>query len=744
MSHFIMRFCLLLLSMQLTLFAGETRLDINKLIFGNGGGFQDKLDWIELVSITSDGSYISKPLDLGSSDYIEREPDRVSQFPHIIPDYIYLDPDIFAEAGTTDKTYDLGQASTYSKGTLSGQINTLLVGDIARHFLSFRGDVIDAWTILPGVFDESAENTFKEGKLVMQDDEFVPGDLIMSRYNDGTSDKPILVYRGSVLKPDGSTETRLSIKEDTPPEVLYINGSIKVGDGFQLNGAAGIFANEPSINGDGTWTYNSWMKIAEKSIEIKYVSHELIVMATATFQTGSAGGTAMRIVARDADGGYVTDVDSGARFLQLDNSNNPSDIRFDGSYAQEFYNLGTSWSGTLNPSSADASIPRRYTFQVYIKDYDYGRSRVPSGRLNDLVIIGLPSSSPPASIANGDISRGVLENINSSIISPDPGNYLEKNKVVFQNGGSILDGESATVLKYPGGFKKFKATKINARNIYRLSVLEILGDYSAQSSITSKYSLFLGGEWYDPYLTANPSKTDDEIMGFTVSGLGNPMTYDDDNVTYNIQSWSMPSPNYEPAAGNETTLYIHSPLTVGRGNGLNVNYPAQGNGTNLTAVAVNMPMPVASPQNANTRLFVNGNLAFTGQYLGKYGRIYQEIASDASSISQTMTGFTPGTWNFIVIGNANMHYDGGASNQVHSIKTTLTPPSGSTFKKNSGNSEFSFDNYANRHYGFVSMYSEEISIQYSTDIVKAGVEASRTCKEVSVVILAIPKEIRID
>ena len=152
-----------------------------------------------------------------------------------------------------------------------------------------------------------------------------------------------------------------------------------------------------------------------------------------------------------------------------------------------------------------------------------------------------------------------------------------------------------------------------------------------------------------------------------------------------------------------------------------------------------MPPPAYSESNSNTTLFIDGNVAFTGNYQGQYGAMYQETCVNTTICSQEMQSFTPGIWNFLVIGNANMFH---AANAEKGIKTQLTLPNLST--KSSKKVIFSFDPWANAQYGFVSILSAEVSITSETDKVVASVIGDVACREMSVVILATPKEITVD
>ncbi|RAP38276.1 hypothetical protein DID80_02745 [Candidatus Marinamargulisbacteria bacterium SCGC AAA071-K20] len=712
-------------------FAGETRLDINRLIFGNGGGFYDKTEHMEVISIKDDGSYYSKVLDLGSSDYIERVPDRVTTLPHIIPDVIELPPTVYGEAGQK-YPFKLEEATSGEWGDL-GSINTLLVGDIARHFLAFRGDVMYAFSLLPGVFSDTA-NTFKQSKILFQSDDTSPGDMLFGQNNN----KPVVIYRGAVVLDDGSIERRLGIGEENPPEVFFVNGNLRVDNG-QINGAAGVFENTPTI-WTGSSTGSIWKRIASETLQIKYVGHNVIAMAVATFETFSAGGTAMKIVLKDYNGNAVPSGDDGyaIRFNNL--SNNPSEIKFDGSYSQKYYNLGTSWSGLLEAHSnaatgTDKSEERTYTFEVYMQDYQNRTSVNPSAYATDLMILGLPGATLPSDITSQPLSSSVLEIPDSSLINPDPGNYLERNKVVFKNGGSIIDGASAIVIKGPGGFKKFKATKLKAQNVYRMSVLEILKDRSAGGTAETKYSLFLGGGWADT-TNLTGAKFDREIMGFTVSGIvDTAMKYNNGTITYNIQAWH-PADHSPPSQDDVSTIHVRAPMSVGKSNGLTVSTP-DGSPIPKRAVAINMALPAYAPLNSNSTLFVNGNVAFTGNYEGKYGFIYSESKTSSALISQKMTGFTPGIWNILVISNANMN-----ATTLKGMYTRIILPNGTT--EDSKMSYYSFDPYANNRYGLVSMYSTEVAISSSTDIVTAQGIADQSCNDLSIVVLATPKEITIE
>jgi hypothetical protein len=732
-------------------FAGITRLDINKLVFGNGGGFLDRTDYMELLSIKDDGSYFSKTLDLGASDYIENVPDRVTVFPHIIPDTIEFNSLDFREAGPTN-SFTLGGSLTGSwpgsqLATL-GDRPTLVVGDLARHFLSLKGNSIDAWTILPGSVGVSP-NVFKESKLLFQTDETLPGDMIFGRFNN----KPVLVYRGSVfIEGSSNAEKRLGILADSPPEVFFVDGDLRITNG-QINGSAGIFKGADFVAVTDTYTEGPyWRMIAHSSISIKYVNHSVIAMAIATFKHyygGSTsrqgwGGAGMKIIIRDDDDGPVP-ASEPAHVLNDGHSPNPSEIQFDGSYSQQFYNLGTSWSGDLK-ASPTLGDTRTYTFELHMQDYQFAANPAYNKLTNsnayetNIVVLGLPSAPLPSAIAATSLDTNILDIPNSSIINPDSGNYLEKNLVVFKNGGYIADGSGSVVIRSSNGFKHFKATKLIAANVYRMSVLEAItnrfgDDLTAVASAASRYSLFVGGKWGSSSLDGGTNNNDSNVLGFSVSGLANPMIYDSKNVTFNIQSWA-PGTGYvdnPSSANNVGPLKILTPMYVGE-EGLTVS-PAEGG--SKPKVAINMPLPAHTDINSENTLFVNGNVAFTGTYVGQYGSMYYEETTNASTLDQKITGLSPGTWSFLIITNGGMNT---SVNDEFGIRTRLTYPAGGPSPyTESKSSVFSFDS-SNSNYGFVSMYYEDVDVSDKSDIFYAGVRADKTCYSLSVSVLILPKK----
>ena len=452
--HLIFRLVLLsfLIFIFNPLFAGDTRLQENQLIFGNGGGFENLTlvtgqKYIQALNISNiPGDYFSKGINVNGT-YYARLP--------LLKNTIFTVSDTIALNSNSNTS---GLSNSYN----------VVVGDLRRAVIMLDNDTIDHRSATTA---DDVNYVFASSRLLVQ----AHGEATMlGRSN--TASKPAL----NIFNTAG--DVKVGIGTEQPGTMLTIDGNFKVTNGT-VAGEIGVFqtanANDLSattrVNSNSNSTY---FEVSQKEFSVGFVDHTVLIFGSVSLSSKIGSIGKMRLRLKENDGGGIFSYETSGIDTDIKNS---SVVEFDSSAAQEHFTLSTSWSGVIPPGASITEY--RAIIEITGSDinnkalgstHTTGTNGVESDMGVDLVVLGLPNASLAGAIG-GPITDPApsLEPVFSPT-APESGNYFTTNKVVFQHGSRIQDGANGLIMAEGNKYTRFRATKMRAIEHHDQDILEVI------------------------------------------------------------------------------------------------------------------------------------------------------------------------------------------------------------------------------------------------------------------------------
>lgn len=254
------------------LFSDYTYLDYDKLIFGNGGGFQ-------LIS-TDNENYFLQVLDIGSSEYISKGFNIDGKFKSITPSTLnaYLETDLldFDNLAAFDPD-DFPVIPSYDAAANLPLNKVFFVGELLGKSMLLNHNSIE------GIIKNTAEYSFSNEGIYIQEEN---GPVFMGSLS--AFDEPVLT-----IFPNIEGSSYLGINTMEPAEAITVSGDLQINGNIALTQPIGIF--ETGVEFPGTNFDTNTVAINQLLAEYEftcppYVTHNITVISMLSGKTNQSIG----------------------------------------------------------------------------------------------------------------------------------------------------------------------------------------------------------------------------------------------------------------------------------------------------------------------------------------------------------------------------------------------------------------------------------------------------------------------
>jgi len=486
-----------------------TYLDYDKLVFGNGGGFEaystNNVDYyLRVLNLGTDDDYISKTLTL-EGNFKSTVPTTANRY------YLY---DLISLGSTT--TYEDDVVPTYEGGTPTDMLS--FVGQFENNFMLFNEDTIIGYV-------EVTPNEYEYAPIYFQEDS---GPLYMGKTS---TNYPILTFY-----PQFNGQAYMAINTTNVAEAVTIDGDFQV-DGAVIpeliTGTLAVYEEDNTLlNSSSPSEVTLATFDSDNGFEfIDYVTTNATVFVTLhLYDNGSSNmGSAWFW--------FELDYWDGDSWETYDDPIDSSDLnyrvrtehQFDGNSEMSQDNITMVMSTIITPNDDGTAKEMRLTLKA---ERDDGQLDV---RNIEMYVLGIPGGTFAGTYSEQIVTGDTGIEITSQAFEEIDGNYLTDQFLSFGSGVGIVESGTKLLFVDSEGYADFEAYSVSMNQFFELDMLQI---HAIDDNTDDTYPMRVG---------------ESDLLGFDSYGS----FYSGNIVSHNIQTLT------SAIAAKETTLNILADIHVG-------------------------------------------------------------------------------------------------------------------------------------------------------------------------------------